>query len=94
MAEYGAGPLDFDCKALYNQRVDNKTRGGKRVGAGRPAGPIDDVAKRRSVYLTDAEWDSCDALWSQGVSKSEHVRRLVQQDKKRRSQAEQGSSGA
>ena len=86
--------MTFDCKALYNQSMDNKKRGGKRVGAGRPAGPIDDVAKRRSVYLTDAEWDSCDALWVQEVSKSEYIRRLVQQDKKRRSQAEQGSPGA
>ena len=86
--------VDFDCKVVYNQTMDNEKRGGKRVGAGRPAGAADDVLKRRTIYLTDAEWDSCDALWVQEIGKSEYIRLLVKQEKRRRVQAEQEGSGA
>ena len=32
-------------------------RGGQRTGAGRPPAPKEQKCKRRSVYLTDEEYD-------------------------------------
>jgi hypothetical protein len=34
--------------------------------------------------LTEQEWDNCQSQWSLGVTASEYIRRLVQQDMRQR----------
>jgi hypothetical protein len=58
--------------------------GGPRIGAGRKPNAQENRLKRRSVYMTDAEWDFCSWMWSYEITASEYVRGLVRQDLKRR----------
>lgn len=78
-------PLDFDKMMLYNQYTMQKgTRGGKREGSGRPVLPDDQKTKRRSVYLTESQWDHCFRLFNaQSIEASEYIRLLVDQDMKK-----------
>lgn len=55
--------------------------GGKRDGAGAPPLPSEQKTKRRSINLTDDQWDHCFRLFNaQGLTASEYVRQLVEQD--------------
>jgi hypothetical protein len=76
--------LTFDYTALYNQDMETNKHGGKRIGAGRPSLPLEDRTSKRSVYLTDQEWNHCGRLVNlSGEGESAYIRRLVQEDMKK-----------
>lgn len=52
--------------------------GGRRPGAGRKPIPSDQRLKKRSVYLTDPEWEACMCNAALGVRPEHYIRHLVQ----------------
>ena len=75
-------------------QVQQKTKGqhgGRRPGAGRKPNPAPDRLKKRCVYLTDQEWQSCQCNTLIGMSPSEYIRLIIQHAAAQRWLTEQGA---
>jgi hypothetical protein len=57
--------------------MEQKTRGGKRAGAGAPKLAASDLKKRRTVYMTDETWRRLDFMYADGSSRSDCLAALV-----------------
>ena len=60
------------------EKLKKNTWGGKRVGAGKPALPEDEVKKIRTVKMSDNEWHKLGVIAEKkGVTKSEYIRLMT-----------------
>jgi hypothetical protein len=62
-------------------------RGGRRPGAGRKPIPTDRRLKRRTVYLTDQEWEACTCNCAIGMTPAEYIRQIIHHAQQQRQRA-------
>jgi hypothetical protein len=61
--------------------------GGRRPGAGRKPIPTDRRLKRRTVYLTDQEWEACMCNCAIGMTPAEYIRQIIHHAQQQRQHA-------